>query len=195
MQTDCSSNLFGFQDLGQKKVVADFNGGTISSDAGGLLLREVAITSDYLRDSAACFYDYRNQRFVEHSVQDRIHQRDKGKACEGKSTLNRRETSEGFFHITGTKKIEALPEKIENFFVKSFLKSYPGRPKEIVLDMDVIDNELHAKQEGRFFHGYYDCHCYLPLYIYCSDYLLCAKLRKAAKQSPAAVVDSEGTNA
>jgi hypothetical protein len=220
MQTECNSNQLSFQDLGQKKVVADFNGGTISSDAGGLLLREVAIASDYLRDFAACFYDYRNQRFVEHSIQelvsqkvmglclgyedvndhdflrhdplfatlcgkpdpsgqDRIHQRDKGKACAGKSTLNRLETCEGLFHITGTKKIEALPEKIEKFFVKSFLKSYPGRPKQIVLDLDVTDNELHGEQEGRFFHGHYDCYCYLPLYVYCEDYLLCAKLRKA----------------
>ena len=220
MQTECNPNLFNFQELGMKKVVADFNGGTISSDAGGLLLREIAIASDYLRDFAACFYDYRNQRFVEHSVEelvsqkiiglclgyedlndhdflrhdplfatlcgkldpsgeDRIHQRDKGKACAGKSTLNRLETCEGLFHITGTKKIEALPEKIEKFFVKSFLKSYEGRPKQIVLDLDVTDNELHGNQEGRFYHGYYDCYCYLPLYIYCDDYLLCAKLRKA----------------
>ena len=220
MQTDCNSNLFGFQDLGQKKVIADFEGGTISSDAGGLLLREVAVATDYLRDFSSCFYDYRNQRFVEHSVlelvsqkvlglclgyedvndhdllrfdplfatlcgkkdpsgQDRIHPRDQGKACAGKSTLNRLETCEGLFHITGTKKIEHLPEKIEKFFVKSFLKSYPGRPKEIVLDLDVTDNELHGRQEGRFFHGYYDCYCYLPLYIYCGDYLLAAKLRKA----------------
>jgi hypothetical protein len=220
MQTDCNPNLFNFQEIGKKKVVADFNGGTISSDAGGLLLREIVIASDYLRDFAGCFYDYRNQRFVEHSVEelvsqkiiglclgyedlndheflrhdplfatlcgkldpsgeDRIHQRDKGKACAGKSTLNRLETCEGLFHITGTKKIEALPEKIEKFFVKSFLKSYAGRPKEIVLDLDVTDNELHGNQEGRFYHGYYDCYCYLPLYIYCEDYLLCAKLRKA----------------
>ena len=48
-----------------------------------------------------------------------------------------------------------------------------------MLDLDVTDNELHGKQEGRFFHGHYDCYCYLPLYIYCGDDLLCAKLRTA----------------
>jgi hypothetical protein len=220
MQTECNRNLFSFQELGGKMVVADFNGGTISSDAGGLLLREIAVASEYLRDFASCFHDYRNQRFVEHSVEElvsqkiiglclgyedlndheflrhdplfatlcgkldprgenRRHQRDKGKACAGKSTLNRLETCEGLFHITGTKKIEALPEKIENFFVKSFLKTYPGQPKQIVLDLDVTDNQLHGNQEGRHYHGYYDCYCYLPLYIYCEDHLLCAKLRKA----------------
>jgi hypothetical protein len=220
MQTNCIPNLFGFQDLGQRKVIASFNGGMISSDAGALLLREVALTTDYLRQFAACFSDFRDQRFVEHSVeelvsqkiiglclgyedvndhdmlrydplfatlcgkedpsgQSRRHERDKGKACAGKSTLNRLETCEGFWHITGTKKIAADEELIEKFFVKSFLRSYPTRPTQIVLDLDVTDNELHGMQEGRFFHGHYDCYCYLPLYVYCEDYLLCAKLRTA----------------
>ena len=77
------------------------------------------------------------------------------------------------------KKIVADTPGIEKFFVKAFLNNHPGRPKRIVLDLDVTDNELHGKQEGRFFHGHYDCYCYLPLYIYCGDDLLCAKLRSA----------------
>jgi len=68
---------------------------------------------------------------------------------------------------------------IEKFFVKAFLNNHPGRPKRIVLDLDVTDNQLHGNQEGRFYHGHYDCYCYLPLYIYCGDDLLCAKLRTA----------------
>lgn len=220
MHTDCNPNLFGFQDLGHRKVVAAFDGGMISSDAGGLLLREVALTTGYLRQFADCFSDFRNQRFVEHSVlelvsqkvmglclgyedindhdllrydplfatvcgkadpsgQDRRHERDRGKACAGKSTLNRLETCQGFWEMTGTKRIVAEGPEIEKFFVKSFLRSYPRRAKQIVLDLDVTDNELHGKQEGRFFHGHYDCYCYLPLYIYCEDYLLAAKLRTA----------------
>jgi DDE family transposase len=218
MQTDCIPNLFGFQDLGTRKVVASFDGGMISSDAGGLLLREVAVTTDLLRQFSHGFLDYRNQRFVEHSVQElvsqkviglclgyedvvdhdllrfdplfatlcgkedpsgqsRVHARDKGKACAGKSTLNRLETCEGMWD--GAKKILADTRGIEQFFVKAFLNNHPGRPKRIVLDLDVTDNELHGKQEGRFFHGHYDCYCYLPLYIYCGDDLLCAKLRPA----------------
>jgi hypothetical protein len=220
MHTDCTPNLFGFQDLGSRKVVAGFDGGMISSDAGGLLLREVAVTTELLRQFSDCFLDYRNQRFVEHSVQElvsqkvmglclgyeddvdhdmlrfdplfatlcgkedpsgesRTHARDKGKACAGKSTLNRLETCEGVLHTQGAKKIVAHDASIERFFVKAFLKSRSGRPKRIVLDLDVTDNELHGKQEGRFFHGHYDCYCYLPLYIYCGDDLLCAKLRTA----------------
>ncbi len=221
MQTECSRDLVGFQDLGTRKVVAGFNGGMISSDAGGLLLREVALTTDLLRQFAGCFADYRNQCFVEHSVQElvsqkvvglclgyeddvdhdmlrfdplfatlcgkedpsgqsRVHQRDKGKACAGKSTLNRLETCEGFWHTQGDKKIVADGKKIEQFFLKAFLNNHPGRaPRRIILDLDVTDNELHGKQEGRFFHGHYDCYCYLPLYIYCGDDLLCVKLRTA----------------
>ncbi len=219
MQTDCTPNLFGFQDLGTRKVVADFDGGMISSDAGGLLLREVAVSTDLLRQFSTCFLDYRKQRFVEHSVQElvtqkvmglclgyedvidhdmlrfdplfatlcgkedpsgksRIHARDKGKACAGKSTLNRLETCEGFWRDEN-KKIVADTGRIEKFFVKAFLNNHRGTPKRIVLDLDVTDNELHGKQEGRFFHGHYDCYCYLPLYIYCGDDLLCAKLRTA----------------
>ena len=220
MQTECIPNLFDFQDLGTRKVVAGFDGGMISSDAGGLLLREVAVATDLLRQFSTCFYDYRDQRFVEHSVRElisqkviglclgyedvvdhdllrfdplfatlcgkedpsgesRTHARDKGKACAGKSTLNRLETCEGFLQTDGDKKIVADTARIERFFVKAFLNNHPGRPKRIVLDLDVTDNELHGEQEGRFFHGHYDCYCYLPLYIYCGDDLLCAKLRTA----------------
>ena len=75
MQTDCSPDLFGFQDLGARKVVAGFDGGMISSDAGGLLLREVAVATDLLRQFSTCFLDYRNQRFIEHSVQELVSQR------------------------------------------------------------------------------------------------------------------------
>jgi len=229
MQTDCIPNLFGFQDLGARKVVAAFDGGMISSDAGGLLLREVALSTGLLRQFSEGFLDYRDRRFVEHSVQElvtqrviglclgyedindhdllrfdplfatlcgkedpggqaRRHPRDRGKGCAGKSTLNRLETCEGFWHTDETKKIVADTEYIQRFFVKAFLNNYPGRPKRIVLDLDVTDNELHGKQEGRFFHGHYDCYCYLPLYIYCGDDLLCAKLR------PADVEPAEGVS-
>ncbi len=233
MHTDCNADLFGFQDLGQRKVVAGFDGGMISSDAGGLLLREVALATGYLREFARCFSDFRDQHWVEHGVQelvsqkviglclgyedindhdrlrydplfatlcgkadpsgqDRLRERDRGKACAGKSTLNRLEICEGFWQMTRTKKIVAEWAAIETFLVKSFLNSYPRRPKQIVLDLDVTANELHGKQEGRFFHGHYDCYCYLPLYVFCEDYLLAAKLR-TADVSPADGVTEELT--
>ena len=75
MKTDCTPDLFDFQDLGSRKVIAGFDGGMISSDAGGLLLRELAMTTDLVRQFSSYFIDYRNQRFVEHSVQDLFSQK------------------------------------------------------------------------------------------------------------------------
>ena len=66
---------------------------------------------------------------------------------------------------------------IEAFFVETYLALHPLPPKEIVLDLDATDDPIHGHQLGRFFHGYYDSYCYLPLYIFCGEYLLCAKLR------------------
>ena len=231
MQTECNPELFGFQDLGRRKVVAGFDGGMISSDAGGLLLREVALATGYLGEFARCFADFRDQRWVEHSVQElvsqkviglclgyedindhdllrydplfatlcgksdpggenRLHERDRGKACAGKSTVNRLEICQGFWQMSRTKRIVAEWPAIEKFLVKSFLTSYRRRPKQIVLDLDVTATELHGKQEGRFFHGHYDYYCYLPLYVFCEDYLLAAKLR-TADVSPAEGVTEE----
>ena len=77
------------------------------------------------------------------------------------------------------KKIIADHEAIEDFFVDIFLDAHSKAPKRIILDLDATDDPFHGKQEGRFFHGYYGGYCYLPLYIFCGDFLLCAKLRPA----------------
>lgn len=69
------------------------------------------------------------------------------------------------------------PAAIENFFVDLFLDAHGAPPPEIILDLDATDDPLHGEQEGRFFHGYYGCYCYLPLYIFCGDHVLCALLR------------------
>jgi hypothetical protein len=95
----------------------------------------------------------------------------------GKSTLNRMELG------TGTKdrykKITFWKEAIDELLVKVFLESHQNAPAEIILDVDTTDLPLHGKQEGRFFHGYYDSYCYLPLYIFCGEHVLCARLREA----------------
>jgi len=96
----------------------------------------------------------------------------------GKSTLNRLEQAlrggVGRYHRIGhdDKAIEAL-------LVELFLDAHAKPPKRIMLDLDATDDPLHGHQEGRFFHGYYDCYCYLPLYITCGRHLLAAKLRRA----------------
>ena len=95
----------------------------------------------------------------------------------GKSTLNRLELS----RETATRyhKIAADPNAIESLFVTLFLEAYKTPPEEIILDIDATDDPLHGHQEGRFFHGYYDGYCYLPLYVFCGRHLLAAKLRPA----------------
>ena len=100
-----------------------------------------------------------------------------GFALAGKSTLNRLELTTK--RATRYKKIVAHHPKIESFFVDAFLRvnSTKAPPKRIILDLDATDDPLHGHQFGRFFHGYYKCYCYLPLYIFCGSHLLCAKLR------------------
>ena len=95
----------------------------------------------------------------------------------GKSTLNRLELSQP--EPTRYAKIAADPTAIESLFVDLFLDAHDKQPDEIVLDLDATDDPLHGHQEGRFFQGYYDCYCYLPLYIFCGRHLLVAKLRPA----------------
>ena len=95
----------------------------------------------------------------------------------GKSTLNRLEHAPSGAHRY--RRIGHEPEAIETLFVDLFLDAHGQAPERLILDLDATDDPLHGHQEGRFFHGYYDCYCYLPLYIFCGDHLLAAKLRRA----------------
>ena len=105
---------------------------------------------------------------------------DRGKALAGKSTLNRLElTPIGASAAHRYKKIAAHQDAIEGLFVDVFLQSHHRAPRQIVLDLDATDDPVHGHQLGRFFHGYYGHYCYLPLYIFAGDHLLCAKLRPA----------------
>jgi hypothetical protein len=221
MTSECNAREFDFQGLGSRAVTARFDGGAITSDAGGLLLREVEAKTGILRQFAACFTDHRDPERVEHSVAELIAQRvfalalgyedlndhdtlrhdallavlvgkadptgqerrrreDRGKSLAGKSTLNRLElTPVGANEKSRYKKVVARHHDIESFFVETFLALHQQPPKEIVLDLDATDDPIHGHQLGRFFHGYYDGYCYLPLYIFCGEHLLCAKLRPA----------------
>lgn len=104
--------------------------------------------------------------------------RDLGTPLAGKSTLNRLElmpsevSSASRYH-----KIGYSPEALDELLVDIFLEAHRQAPPEIVLDLDATDTPLHGKQESRFFHGYYGHYCYLPLYVFCGDHLLCARLR------------------
>jgi hypothetical protein len=109
---------------------------------------------------------------------NRLRNRDKGKALAGKSTLNRLElTPVRANKKSRYKKITVARHAVDAFLIEVFLESYSRPPSEIVLDLDATDDPLHGHQAGRFFHGYYNNYCYLPLYIFCGEHLLCARLR------------------
>ena len=105
----------------------------------------------------------------------------------GKSTLNRLELSK--LEPTRYHKISHNPVAIRNLLVDLFLEAHARAPKQIILDLDATDDPLHGQQEGRFFHGYYDCYCYLPLYVFCGRDLLVAKLRRADLDAAAGAVE------
>jgi hypothetical protein len=108
----------------------------------------------------------------------RARERDKGKPLAGKSTLNRLElTPVGADEDSRYKKIVAQCSSIEKVFVELFLRSHPKPPERITLDLDATDDRIHGSQLGRFYHGYYGDYCFLPLYIFCGEHLLCAQLR------------------
>jgi hypothetical protein len=187
--------------------VARFDGGAISSDGGAFLLRQVDKRLNLLRRFAECFLDGRNQSLVEHPISEMLAQRVYGLALgyedlndheqlrtdpvfgilagkenlaeplAGKSTLNRMELGTGI--NDRYKKITFWKEAVDELLVNAFIESHEKAPAEIVLDMDTTDMPLHGKQEGRFFHGYYDSYCYLPLYVFCGDHVLCARMREA----------------
>ena len=212
MTTDCSTNLFGFTEVEGREVVAAFDGGAISSDAGALLLgaadRAIVLISRF----ANCFHDERRPELIEHEVATLIGQRVFGIALgyedrndhddlrhdpimavlagkltarrgecapvAGKSTLNRLELSR--LQPTRYHKISHNPVAIRSLFLDVFLEAHERPPREVTLDLDATDDPVHGEQEGRFFHGYYDCYCYLPLYVFCGRHLLASKLRVAS---------------
>ena len=111
---------------------------------------------------------------------------DRGKALAGKSTLNRLELTAPDYDGSPrqkhsdkpeTKKIVADPESFDALLVDLLLEAHEQAPDRIVLDLDATDDRLYGKQEGRFYHGYYRDYCYLPLYVFCGEHLLCARLR------------------
>lgn len=209
-QTECSLEQLSFQAVGKRQIVARFDGGQLSSDGGGLLLREVERRTGMLKQFAACFRDYRSETMVEHSLESLIRQRvmglalgyedlndhdqlrhdpliatlvenvDATRALAGKSTLNRLELTPAGNGEDRYKRIVYDTAAIDRFFVDAFLQAYPTAPKRIVLDLDTTDDEIHGGQEGRFFHGYYRSYCYLPLYIFSGEHLLCARLRESS---------------
>ncbi len=231
MRTHCNRTLFKFHPLPKREVRARFGGGAITSDAGGLLLREAEKRTGIIARFAACFRDYRKEEQVEHTVRELVAQRvyalalgyedlndhdqlrhdpllailaekpdptgesrgrerDRGKALAGKSTLNRLELTKGLVEPKERyKKIAMDQAAVDRLLVEVFLEAHAQPPAEIILDLDATHDPLHGHQEGRFFHGYYGHYCYLPLYIFCGDHLLGARLRPSNIAASAGCVE------
>ena len=231
MKTQCTGEQLEFHALGRRLVTGRFDGGRISSDAGGVLLREVDKRIGLTERMSGCFVDYRNASSVEHRVRElvsqrlyaialgyedlndhgelrgdalvsllvgkkdltgqrRIRERDRGYALASASTLNRLELGEpeeAAHHRY--KRIVSRPEALDELLVEVFMESQPRAPREVWLDLDATDDPLHGHQEGRFFHGYYGCYCYLPLYIFCGEHVLCARLRPSDRDGSAGSIE------
>ena len=119
----------------------------------------------------------------------RRRERDRGKALAGKSTLNRLELAPQGEKDKRYRKIEADTAKLDALLVDVFLEAHEEAPPEVVLDVDATHDPLHGEQEGRFFHGYDRHYCYLPLYVFCGEHLLCARLRSAERDAAHGVVE------
>jgi len=231
MGTECSEQPLLFHSHFRRDVVARFDGGSITSDGGALLLREVERRTGIIQQFAACFTDHRDPGRIEHSVEDLVAQRiyslalgyedlndhddlrrdpllatlvgkadptgssrlrpaDAGKPLAGKSTLNRLELTRGEAAAADRyKKIALDTEAVDRLLLDLFVRSHPKAPKRLVLDLDATDDPIHGQQEGRFFHGYYNNYCYLPLYIFAGDELLCARLRRSNIDASAGTVE------
>src|ERR1700716_2278936 len=221
MPTECSADLFGFAPVEGREVVAAFDGGAITSDAGSLLLGAADHAIKLTKRFAACFHDARRQHLIEHEVVTLVAQRTFGIALgyedlndhdelrhdpvlavlagklaarredcaplAGKSTLNRLELSRS--EPTRYHKVSHNPAAIETLLVDLFLEAHRRTPEQIILDLDATDDPLYGQQEGKCFHGYYDCYCHLPLYIFCGRHLLAAKLRRSNIDGSAGAVE------
>jgi hypothetical protein len=178
----------------------------MTSDGGALLLRETDQKMNLLSRFGQCFLDGRNPDLIEHPVEQMLAQRVYGLALgyedlndheqlrhdpvlgvlagkaepgreplAGKSTLNRMELGDGT--PNRYKKITFWRDAIDDLLVDVFLEAHTAVPEQIVLDIDTTDFAIHGEQEGRFYHGYYDQYCYLPLYVFAGEHVLCARLR------------------
>lgn len=211
--TECIQERFEFAAHFSKPVVVEFDGEQSSSDGGALLLREVDRRLRLTERLAACFADQRDQRRVEHSVEDMLRQRvfslalgyedlndqellkkdpmlrlligkkDQEQDLAGKSTLNRLELSTGM--TSRYKEVHYWREALDKLLLDLFVESFATVPEQIVLDLDATDIPLHGTQESRFYHGYYGHYCYLPLYIMSGNQVLRARLRPANQDASA----------
>ena len=210
MSIECIQAGLDLGRSGGRKLVGAFDGGAITSNGGVALLAGADRKLKLAERLAACFMDYRVSEAITHTLPDLLRQRifglalgyedlidhdalrhdpalaaviDKpGRALAGKSTLNRLEHASKIGQDRHHK-LDHNTAAIERLFVDLFIEAHREAPLRIVIDLDATDDPLYGEQEGRHFHGYYDCYCYLPLYVFCGRHLLAAKLRSSANDA------------
>lgn len=191
---EIGTNKIEFGQLGRRVVEGRFDGGSMTSDGGVMLLGELDRKLGLLDAAARCIADPRSPLLIKHGVRDMLRQRVYGLAL-GWEDLNDHgalrddvamQTAVGVDREVASAPTLCRLEKwadratawrLHEVLVDQFIASFKTAPEELVLDFDATDNPLYGQQEGRFFHGYYDCYCYLPLYVFCGQQLLCAYLR------------------
>jgi len=196
--TECYQSSLGFPACKSREVHVDFNGGEVTSDAGVLLLRQADRKLRLTEELRCLLSDPRRQASCEHSQLQLLRQRIYGLAL-GYEDLNDHETLRQDVALqTAAQTDQELASAstlcrwenradretawlIAQWMVELFIRSYKKAPEELMLDFDATDDAVHGKQEGRFFHGYYDQYCFLPLYVFCGGQLLASYLRPSNK--------------
>jgi hypothetical protein len=196
--TDCNRKPLDFSGLGPKAVVADFQGGRLTTDAGALLLREVGDRSGLFEALDAAIPDPRHPLFIIHDQRSMLAQRVIAIAS-GYEDLNDHQalradpalqvaagrTPDPELTLASPPTLCRLENRVDRealvrvaaALVDQFIAAHPESPEHLTLDFDATDDPVHGRQEKRFFHGYYDHHRFLPLYVFCGDELLVAYLR------------------
>lgn len=191
---DCTSKQIEFEPFKRRRVEVNFDGGDVSSDGGVLLLRKLERRLGLLEAVARALVDPRDPERIEHRLADMLRQRVFG-LVQGYEDLNdhaalridplmqtacERDTplaSAPTLCRLENRATRSATWAIQEVIVEKFIAGFKQAPEELVLDFDATDDPLYGKQEGRFFHGYYDSYCYLPLYVFCGEQLLVSYLR------------------
>lgn len=192
--TKCTTEQLEFPGLKRRQIITQFSGGAITSDAGGILLRQIDRRLGLIKSVAQEIHDPRRQKSCDHSILSLLRQRIYGLAL-GYEDLNDHQTlrNDPAFQTAVEQESELASAStlcrlenradrqtaldIHSVIIEKFIASKPSAPPELILDFDATDDRVHGQQEGRFFHGYYDHYCFLPLYVFCEDQLLVSYLR------------------
>jgi hypothetical protein len=192
--TDCKDQLEIFKGFKNRKIEVNFEGGNVTSDGGVLLARQADKVLNLTQRAAGLLNDPRRQKSCTHDVMEMLRQRVYG-LCLGYEDINDHDEIKSDIAIqTAVEKDRPLASsptlcrfeswatretaiRLNELFIDVFIESHRNPPEEIILDFDATDDPIHGNQEGRFFHGYYDQYCFLPLYVFSGHKLLCAMLR------------------